>query len=404
MSPALCAPLKVGIYNEPVGHGVGGSETLVALVAESLAREHAVEIVHHIPGLSTERVAAASGADLSRVSARFVERDYEPMPYRRSPRERFRAARAWHAALSSPYDLFVATLHDLPPFCHAPRGALIVLFPTATAPHLLELPEEVRRKNALRRATERAYQRFEWGRRLSGYQVATSISDFTRCWTRRRWGIESEVVFPPVDTRFHVPPKERLILSVGRFALRGQGHTKNQPEMLAAYRELEQGLPGWEYQTVGGLRDTDAHRAFFASLAEQAALCRAARVRAELGREELRGLYERASIFWHAAGYGEDEESRPELAEHFGISTVEAMAAGCVPVVINKGGQAEIVRHGVDGFLWDTLEELKGHTLALASDEGLRARMSESARARSRLFSKEACVQRYSELLRPLLS
>jgi glycosyltransferase involved in cell wall biosynthesis len=396
--------LKVGIYNEPVGHGVGGSETLVALVAESLARDHAVEIVHHVGGLTAGKIAAASGADLSRVTARFVERDYEPTPYRANPRERFRAARAWHAALSSPYDLFVATLHDIPPFCHAPRGALIVLFPTATAPHLLDLPEELRRKSSLRRGAERAYRRFEWRRRLAGYQVATSISDFTRRWTRRRWEVESEVVFPPVDTRFEVVPKERLILSVGRFALRGEGHTKNQPEMLAAYHELEPGLPGWGYQTAGGLRDTDAHRAFFASLAERAALCRNARVLAELEREELRSLFERASIFWHAAGYGEDEASRPELAEHFGISTVEAMAAGCVPVVIRKGGQPEIVRHGVDGFLWDTLEELKGYTRTLAADDDLRARMSESARARSRLFGKEACVGRYSELLRPLLS
>lgn len=395
--------MKVGIYNEPVGHGVGGSETLVALVAESLAREHEVEIVHHIEGLTAEKMAAASGADLSRVRTRFVARDFEPTPYRANPLERYRAARDWHAALSSPYDLFVATLHDQPPFCHAARGALIVLFPTATAPHLSELPGELRGRNPLRRWAERGFQRLVWRRRMAGYQVATSISDFSRRWTLRRWGVGSEVVYPPVDTRFRAAPKGPLILSVGRFALRGEGHQKNQPEMLAAYRELEPRLPGWEYQTVGGLRDTPAHRAFFDSLGAEAALCASARVRAQLDREELRGLYERASIFWHAAGYGEDEEARPELAEHFGISTVEAMAAGCVPVVINKGGQAEIVRHGVDGFLWDTLEELKERTLLLASDDALRARMSESARARSGDFGKEACVGRYSELLRPLL-
>lgn len=396
--------MKVGIYNEPSGHGVGGSETLVALVAESLAREHTVELVHHIEGLTSGRIAAATGADLSHVTTRFVARDHEPAPYRADPRARFRAARAWHAPLSAPYDLFVATLHEMPPFCHARRGALIVLFPTVTAPHLSELPPELQNRNFVRRGVERAYQRFEWARRMKGYQVATSISDFTRRWTRRRWGIESEVVAPPVDTRFELAPKEKLILSVGRFALRGEGHTKNQPEMLAAYREVEPRLPGWEYQTVGGLRDTPAHRAFFDTLSAEASLCRAARVRAELERAELRRLFERASIFWHAAGFGEAEASRPELAEHFGISTVEAMAAGCVPVVINKGGQAEIVRHGVDGFLWDTLEELKEYTLRLATDDRLRARMSDSARERSRLYSKEACVARYDELLRPLLT
>ena len=72
--------------------------------------------------------------------------------------------------------------------------------------------------------------------------------------------------------------------------------------------------------------------------------CRA-RVLANLERSRLRQLYAQARIFWHAAGYGECDE-RPELSEHFGMATVEAMSAGCIPVVINKGGQPEIVEHG----------------------------------------------------------
>ena len=387
-----------------MGHGVGGSETLVALLAESLAQEHQVEIVHHVKGLTIEKLAAASGSDLSRVGARFVEREEHPTLYGRNPRQRFRAARAWHVSLSSPYELFVATLHDIPPFCHALRGALIVLFPLATAPHLLQRAQGIPKRNALRRAVGRMYQRFEWQRRLAGYQVVMSISDFTRRWTRKRWGVESQVAFPPVDTRFEVVPKEKQILSVGRFVIKGDGHMKNQPEMLSSFRDIESHMPEWEYQTVGALRDSDAHRSFLTSLREQAALCRAANVRAELNREDLRSLYERASIFWHAAGYQQDEESRPEMAEHFGMSTVEAMAAGCVPLVIKKGGQPEIVRHGVDGFLWDTLEELKEYTVTLVRNEDLRTRMSVSARERSKIFSKESGVKRYLELLRPLLS
>jgi glycosyltransferase involved in cell wall biosynthesis len=62
------------------------------------------------------------------------------------------------------------------------------------------------------------------------------------------------------------------------------------------------------------------------------------------------------------------------------------------------------VRHGVDGFLWNTLDELKGYTLKLASDSDLRSRMSQSACERAQHFSKETCIKRYAELLRPLLS
>ena len=42
------------------------------------------------------------------------------------------------------------------------------------------------------------------------------------------------------------------------------------------------------------------------------------------------------------------------MFEHFGITTVEAMAAGCVPVVIDKADQREIVRHVTDGYRWTT--------------------------------------------------
>ena len=79
---------------------------------------------------------------------------------------------------------------------------------------------------------------------------------------------------------------------------------------------------------------------------------------------------------FRAAGYGVDEAAYPQNLEHFGIVTVEAMSYGCVPVVINKGGQAEIVQHGVNGFLWNSLEELAEYTLLLAQNEPLRAQIT----------------------------
>ena len=67
---------------------------------------------------------------------------------------------------------------------------------------------------------------------------------------------------------------------------------------------------------------------------------------------ELDALYRGAAVYWHATGLDEDIDDDPVRAEHFGITTVEAMSAGAVPVVIAAGGQPEIVRDGVDGFLF----------------------------------------------------
>ena len=63
--------------------------------------------------------------------------------------------------------------------------------------------------------------------------------------------------------------------------------------------------------------------------------------------ETLQTYYSKAKIYWHAAGFGEDLEKHPDRAEHFGMSTVEAMSAGCVPVVFAGGGQLEIVQSGI---------------------------------------------------------
>jgi glycosyltransferase involved in cell wall biosynthesis len=68
---------------------------------------------------------------------------------------------------------------------------------------------------------------------------------------------------------------------------------------------------------------------------------------------------------------------------------VEAMAAGCVPVVINKGGQSEIVEHEVSGFVWETLDELQYYTARLIDDDILRLQMSGAARKRAQIFSRE---------------
>lgn len=41
--------MKISIYNEPAGSGIGGSEFVAALIAEALAKEHQVSLFHRIP-------------------------------------------------------------------------------------------------------------------------------------------------------------------------------------------------------------------------------------------------------------------------------------------------------------------------------------------------------------------
>jgi glycosyltransferase involved in cell wall biosynthesis len=382
--------VRIALYvGDGTGNGVGGAELMMSYLASEWSRTHDVDLVHHRPQLTQSRIAMFSGDDCARVNIRCVPLEPDPASHR-DPLRRFRAARAWRASVSAGYDLFVNCGHWLPPFCHAGAGLLLVLFPFYIRPWDLA---EIRSLPYWKRMRHRAYHEFEWRRRIGSYRRAIAISEFSREWTQRRWGLDCTVVYPPVDVGFAERRKDNLILSVSRFNLRAR---KKQLEMMRAFSELEAAnLRGWSYASVGGLNATPDNHAYF-DVVRRAGAASGASVAANLSRPELTRLLERARIFWHAMGLDEDTDRHPERAEHFGIVTVEAMAAGAVPVVINKGAQAEIVEHGRTGFLWNTLAELHAYSTLLANDRALWMRMSEAARARARDFQRERFLREMS--------
>jgi glycosyltransferase involved in cell wall biosynthesis len=106
----------------------------------------------------------------------------------------------------------------------------------------------------------------------------------------------------------------------------------------------------------------------------------------------------RASIYWHATGFGVDLDRFPERAEHFGIAPVEAMSTGAIPILYAAGGPREVVREGVEGFLFSTEDELIAKTLSVMNmAESERGAFRTAAINRARDFSGERFA---TELLR----
>ena len=89
---------------------------------------------------------------------------------------------------------------------------VLVLFPFYVRPG--ESPE-MKRLPRWKQMRHAAYYELEWRRRLATYTHRFAISEFSREWTRRRWGVDCQVVYPPVDVEFATRPKEPVILSVG---------------------------------------------------------------------------------------------------------------------------------------------------------------------------------------------
>lgn len=222
-------------------------------------------------------------------------------------------------------------------------------------------------------------------RYLDSYDVICPISEFTNEWLVRYWEKEGTILYPPVDVEAFTPRPERkqIILSVGRF-FRGS-HNKKHDVMIRVFRQLvREGLRGWELHLAGSVEPGERHERYFH---ECQRLARDLPVifHVDAPFAELKELYESSSIYWHAAGYGARE---PILFEHFGITPVEAMAGGCVPLLVGKGGLPELVEDGVSGFIWRSTADLKRLTRMVVSDSGLAERVRRQAVLRSRRFGE----------------
>lgn len=292
-------------------------------------------------------------------------------------------------------DLFVHMVYRLPVFAAGRRRVLLVQFPheTRAAGRVLA--------HALRVLTGGCA-----GAPYAAFDRVVCQSEYVRRWTRRLAGVDAAVVHPPISVPDTAPDwagKEKRILTVGRFI--AAGHHKRQDLLVREFRRLvDEGLTDWRLDVVGSVQADDPEDV--ALLDEVRGLAAGYPVGVHVGipEAELRALYARSSLYWHAAGYGTDPDRHPADVEHFGMTTAEAMAHGTVPVAIRAGGQPEVVEDGASGYLWSTLEELRERTLRLTGDAALREQMGVAAWARSAAFSRERFRERMAEVLAPLVA
>ncbi len=209
-------------------------------------------------------------------------------------------------------------------------------------------------------------------RRLDG---AAAISEFIRERIARCWGIDAEVIYPPVETARitavadwsqQLTEAEHAVLSAlpDGFVL---GASRFVP-----YKRLDVAIRVGEATGVPVvLAGSGPLRAELAARADQATV--PVHLVDRPSDALLFALYQRASVFVF-----------PPI-EDFGIMPVEAMAAG-TPVIANAvGGTAETVRDGITGAL---VGDFESATLRAAYDVA-RSADRDACRAQAEQFSAE---------------
>jgi alpha-1,2-mannosyltransferase len=106
---------------------------------------------------------------------------------------------------------------------------------------------------------------------------------------------------------------------------------------------------------------------------------------------ELQELLARAKVYLHTMPF-----------DHFGISLVEAMASGCVPVVHQSGGPwMDILNaeQGKYGFSYLTSLEAAEYIDTLIADEDLRGEIAAKASYRSKEFDMSVFIRRLAQVV-----
>lgn len=209
---------------------------------------------------------------------------------------------------------------------------------------------------------------------LASYDVVVVNSHFTKeAYLRALAGVtrakkDVRVIYPSVQMVPEVrdgqtQTKEQIILSIGRFS--PNGHAKRQDMIATAFKKLQTKgqLSGWRLVLCGQVPNDPKSIVYFERLKTA---CAGFEVDFMLSpdRAQVGNLYQRAAIYISATGAGLKQPRFDHKCEHFGITVVEAISAGCVPIVAQRGGPAEILQVLGGGYTFSDENELRRHLLS----------------------------------------
>ncbi len=183
-------------------------------------------------------------------------------------------------------------------------------------------------------------------------------------------------------------PVPNSFLFVGRLS-----RNKGLRQMLEAFAEVKG--RGIDFSLAIAGKEFDFGREELEKTAMELGIGKQVSVLGEVSEKRLLQLYRENEFFASASQY-----------EGFGISAVEAMAAGLVPILNSIAPFKRFVKNGENGFIADfgNAEKAAGvieQALRLSSIG--KKRFGDSARASAKRFSWQNCIGRFEKLYKALL-
>lgn len=268
------------------------------------------------------------------------------------------------SATSKNYDITIVSCTSPWFYCPATKRAIVYMIPPVS--YCLNITKKVYLTPYIsiqQRLIKKAWRK-----------VFLTNSLFSRKIIEEVYGIQCEVLYPPVDVErfFASSKKENLIVSLGRF-----DSFKRFEILIKAFAQVESGkcsIIGSTYRYTSNKYLTKLKR-----LIRDLRLNHKIELIVNPPFNVIQEILSKAKIYVHSAQF-----------EHFGISVVEAMASGCVPIAHKYGGPySDILAYGKYGFSFVNVSDLANKIEVLLKDENLYKRFREKALKRSKNFERK---------------
>lgn len=386
---------KIGLYINDILYNTGGTESYTVKLCNTLQILYPDSKVSFISECYKQEDAPLSVDFINTINNKYgaeidpLRADFIPIPADKTNKFGTILLRKRLEKISKSFDLFF--------YCS--RGNYI--FKAKKNIHIIHFPTK---PIAIQKANSNPiilfYEKQKDKDYVKAYDLFLPNSKFTEKHFQKIWqGIDddkihnrSHVCYPAVTGIPLLPEikKEKIILVLSRIE-----KSKHLETLIDAYKSSDFLTHNYKLIIAGGL--TKSLEDYLTEL-EARADNKNIQFIANAPFTKITELYNKAEIFWHCKGFEVDESKEPELMEHFGMSTVEAMSAGCIPIVINAAGQKETVTEDC-GYKWNNVNELVDFTEEIAKNPDQMKIMSQKAIERSKLFTMNSFIENMKKIL-----
>lgn len=367
--------MKIAIYHPNI-HLKGGGETVCLTIASELSKKHDVTI-YTIKKPNIKNLEDFFGLKLNKINFTIFGQSITRLPTFNTLKSSLYVKKAIEIFEQEKYDLVIDTCSNglFNKKLNA-KTICYVHFPNFTKP-------KKGIKSILNSQIIKTKDMYK-------YDKIICNSRFTQNAVSKITKIKTEIISPPVKTeKIRPKSKKKIITTIGRYS-----PEKKLEVIIKAFDELSKTQKNYELRIIGAYTEED--KEYFNKLKNIAESKKTNKIKfyKNLPHNETLSKLEESEIYWHSRGYAEKD---PVEYENFGITTVEAMAAGCICFVINLGAQPELIKNGKSGYLWDNPQQLVKLTKNLINSKN--KNIGKYASKEAKKYSTKIFIQKIKKLI-----